>query len=171
MTQAKMLALSVLSVCFLFTGSNPAFADTLYDRLGGKQGITAIVDDFVSTCAHDPRIKSFFAKTAADPKRLAKFKGNLVDQLCQLAGGPCKYNGKDMKTAHAGMGIGGRQYDDLVMDLGKSLVKFKVAGADRHTLITALSTMKGDIIESKAARASGQSASAKDTAPATETKQ
>ncbi|HLY80979.1 MAG TPA: group 1 truncated hemoglobin, partial [Caulobacteraceae bacterium] len=73
---------------------------TLYQRLGGKKAIKAVVDDFVGRVAADTRINAFFAATAADPKRLAKFKGNLVDQICEAAGGPCKYKGKDMKTAH-----------------------------------------------------------------------
>src|SRR5713101_8477519 len=74
---------------------------SLYDRLGGKSAIVAVVDDFVGNCAADKRINSFFAATAADKDRLAKFKGNLVDQICQASGGPCTYKGKDMKSAHA----------------------------------------------------------------------
>ena len=77
--------------------------DTLYKSLGGKKAITAVVDDFVGRVAADDRINGFFKATAADPARLAKFKKNLVDQICEAAGGPCKYKGKDMKTAHAGM--------------------------------------------------------------------
>ena len=90
--------------------------DALYKSLGGKKAITAVVDDFVGRVAADNRINSFFKATAADPKRLAKFKKNLVDQICEAAGGPCKYKGKDMKTAHAGMGISGADFDALVQD-------------------------------------------------------
>src|SRR3984957_18117591 len=76
---------------------------TLYQRLGGKKSITAVVDEFVGRVAADKRINSYFAATAADPKRLATFKMNLVDQICMASGGPCKYAGKDMKSAHMGM--------------------------------------------------------------------
>src|SRR6188474_1616033 len=78
---------------------------SLYDRLGGRTAIVAVVDDFVANCAGDTRINKFFAATAADKNRLATFKTNLVDQICEASGGPCKYTGKDMKSAHAGMGI------------------------------------------------------------------
>src|SRR4029077_4709809 len=84
---------------------------SLYDRLGGKKAITAVVDEFVGRVAADNRINSFFAATASDPKRLATFKGRLVDQICEAAGGPCKYKGKDMKTAHMGMHIKGADFD------------------------------------------------------------
>src|SRR6478672_4095654 len=86
----------------------------LYDRLGGKQSITAVVDEFVSRVAGDARINRFFAATAADPKRLSQFKMKLVDQICEASGGPCQYPGKNMKAAHMGMGVSGADFDALV---------------------------------------------------------
>lgn len=120
---------------------------TLYDRLGKKKAIVAVVDDFVGRCATDPRISAFFKPDVADPARLAKFKGNLVDQICQASGGPCKYTGKDMKSAHAGMGISDADFNALVEDLVASLDKFKVAEADKNTLLGVLGPMKSDIVE------------------------
>src|SRR5258708_34273029 len=84
---------------------------SLYDRLGGKKSIAAVVDEFVSRVAGDARINKFFAATASDPKRLSTFKGNLRDQICQASGGPCNAKGKDMKTAHMGMGVAGADFD------------------------------------------------------------
>jgi len=120
---------------------------SLYDRLGGKKAITAVVDEFVNNCAGDTRINSFFGDTAKDPKRLAKFKGNLVDQICQASGGPCKYKGKDMKTAHKGMGISSDNFSALVEDLVKALNKFNVGATEQGELLGALGPMKGDIVE------------------------
>lgn len=142
----------------VFACAVPAFAkkhhekheDTLFHRLGGKKAITAVVDDFVGNCAADTRINKFFAATAADKKRLTKFKKNLVDQICQAAGGPCKYKGKDMTTAHKGMGIQEADFNALVEDLTKSLDKFKVAEADKQTLLGVLGPMKDQIVEKKA---------------------
>ena len=123
-----------------------ATESTLYARLGGKTAISAVVDEFVGRVAADQRINSFFAATAADPARLAAFKGKLVDQICQASGGPCEYKGKDMKTAHAGMGITGAQFDALVEDLVGALDKFKVAAGDKSTLLGVLGPMKKDIV-------------------------
>jgi hemoglobin len=120
----------------------------LYQRLGGKPAITAVVDEFVARVAADSRINAFFAATAADPQRLAAFKGKLVDQICQASGGPCKYTGKDMKSAHAGMGIREADFNALVEDLVGALDKFKVAAADKNTLLGVLGPMKGDIVTS-----------------------
>ena len=120
---------------------------SLYDRLGGKTAIVAVVDDFVGNVAADKRINAFFAATAGDPARLAKFKGNLVDQICEAAGGPCKYMGKDMKTAHAGMGISTADFNALVEDLTKTLVKFKVGKTEQDQLLGVLGPMKPQIVE------------------------
>ena len=122
---------------------------SLYDRLGGKKAITAVVDEFVGRCAADKRINAFFGATASDPKRLKTFKGNLVDQICQAAGGPCKYKGKDMKTAHMGMGVSGPDFDALVEDLVGALDKFKVGAHEKDQLLGALGPMKTDIVEKK----------------------
>jgi hemoglobin len=121
---------------------------TLYQRLGGQPAITAVVDEFVARVAADKRINAFFAGTAADPQRLAAFKGKLVDQICEASGGPCKYTGKDMKTAHAGMGIREADFNALVEDLVGALDKFKVAAADKNTLLGVLGPMKADIVTS-----------------------
>ena len=134
-----LMALSTLSVA--------KDKKTLYDNLGKKKGITAVVDDFVGRCAADSRINGFFKATAADPARLAKFKMNLVNQICQASGGPCKYTGKSMKEAHAGMGVSTADFNALVEDLVAALDKFKVAEADKNALLGVLGPMKGDIVE------------------------
>lgn len=139
-------AVAALAACTLLPVAQ-AKDKTLYERLGGKKAITAVVDEFVGRVAADTRINSFFAATAADPHRLAGFKMNLVDQICQASGGPCKYMGRDMKSAHMGMGITGPQFDALVGDLVGALDKFKVGEKEKGELLGALGPMKSDIVE------------------------
>ena len=127
-------------------GAQKAGEKSLYDRLGGKKAIAAVVDEFVGRVAADNRINSFFKATASDPKRLAAFKANLVDQICEASGGPCKYKGKDMKTAHAGMGITEADFNALVEDLTGALDKFKVGAMEKQQLLGALAPMKKDIV-------------------------
>ena len=121
----------------------------LYDRLGGTKAITAVVDEFVGRVAADKRINGFFGKTASDPARLKMFKMNLVNQICEASGGPCKYMGKDMKTAHMGMGVSGPDFDALVEDLVGALDKFKVGAHEKDQLLGALGPMKADIVEKR----------------------
>ena len=114
---------------------------SLYERLGGKDAITAVVDDFVSNVAGDQRINGFFAKA-----NIPNLKRNLVDQICQATGGPCTYTGKDMKTAHKGMGIKDADFNALVEDLVKSLDKFKVPEKEKGELLTILGSLKPQIV-------------------------
>ncbi|CAN5898142.1 group 1 truncated hemoglobin [soil metagenome] len=126
-------------------GSGVPLAErSLYDRIGGKDAITGMIEDFVANVAADKRISAFF-----DNADMPGFKQKLVDQICEKTGGPCKYTGKDMKTEHAGMNIKDADYDALVEDLVKSLDKFKVGERERNDLLSALSKMKGDIVTAK----------------------
>ncbi|HZR26264.1 MAG TPA: group 1 truncated hemoglobin [Vicinamibacterales bacterium] len=140
------LLVSVSSASLLGQGSMMK-EKSLYDRLGGKKAITAVVDEFVGRVAADNRINKFFAATASDQKRLKTFKGKLVDQICEASGGPCKYKGKDMKTAHMGMGVSGGDFNALVEDLVGALDKFKVPQHEKDQLLGALAPMKTDIVE------------------------
>ena len=114
---------------------------SLYERLGGKPAITAVVDDFIGNVAGDARINKRFA--GADIPRL---KIRLVDQVCEASGGPCKYTGASMRDAHKGMNITDAEFGALVEDLVKSLDKFKVPAKEKNELLGALGGMKGDIV-------------------------
>jgi hemoglobin len=114
----------------------------LYERLGGKDAITAVVDDFVARCAGDDRINGKFARTD-----IARLKVNLVDQVCEATGGPCKYTGRDMRTTHDGMAVTGGEFEALVADLVATLDKFGVGEAEKAELLGALAPMRSDIVE------------------------
>ena len=134
-----LASLAGLAACSGMMDTKPDAS--LYDRLGGKPAITAVVDDFVGNVAADGRINGFFAKA-----NVPHLKAMLVDQICEASGGPCKYAGRDMKSAHAGMGINDAQFGALVEDLVKSLDKFKVPAREKNELLAALGSMKKDIV-------------------------
>jgi hemoglobin len=114
---------------------------SLYERLGGKPAITAVVDDFVANVAADTRINARFANA-----NIPRLKTLLVEQVCQATGGPCTYTGRDMTSAHAGMRITDAEFDALVEDLVRSLDKFKVGDQEKNELLTALGGMRGQIV-------------------------
>ena len=142
-TVVVVLAAAVLAAgCSSSMDSGKTMAQaSLYDRLGGKPAITAVIDDFVGNVAGDSRINRRFA--GAD---IPKLKARLVDQVCEASGGPCKYTGRSMRDAHAGMNIADAEFGALVEDLVKSLDKFKVPAKEKGELLGALGGMKGDIV-------------------------
>lgn len=119
----------------------PPAEKSLYERLGGLEAITAVIDDFLANVVADDRINARFAN--ADAARLRQM---LIDQVCAATGGPCEYTGKNMVEAHTGMNITEDEFNALVEDLVKSLDKFKVPEKEKNELLTALGGMKGDIV-------------------------
>ena len=119
-----------------------AVTKSLYERLGGKPAITAVVDQFVANVAADGRINGRFATTD-----IPKLKGHLVDQVCQATGGPCSYQGRDMKWTHLGMQISSADFGALVQDLVVALDKFNVPAGEKSELLGLLGPMKKDIVE------------------------
>ena len=119
---------------------------SLYDRLGGKSAITAVVDTFVARVAADARINKKFART-----NIPRVKAMLVDQVCAQTGGPCTYTGRTMKEAHRGMKVTEGEFSALVEDLVAALNRFNVPKKEQDELLAALGSMKGDIVEVKGA--------------------
>ena len=121
----------------------PAVVDpnSLYARLGQRAGIEAVMTDFVGRAAKDRRIAKRFAKT--DAKALI---AKLTDQLCEASGGPCKYTGKDMKTAHAGMKITEREWNIGGQHILAAMRAKKVGRKEQQEVMAALGPMKKDIV-------------------------
>jgi len=128
--------------CSVSINGAAAQSRSLYERLGGYHAILAVVDQTIKNVAADRRINRFFA--GANIPRLRRM---LADQICVASGGPCVYVGRDMKSAHAGMGIRSRHFNALVDDLGRALKTFKVPRPEQRELVALLGPTKRDIVE------------------------
>ena len=117
---------------------------SLYKRLGGRDGIAIVVDDFVANMVADARVNARFQ--GMQPPAVFKLKSNLSDQICDATGGPCSYLGRDMKTTHTGMNISDAEWTATVENLVKALDKYKVGAKEKSELLGALGPMKGDIV-------------------------
>ena len=115
---------------------------SLYERLGGRDAVVAVIDDFVGRCAGDSRINGKFART--DVPRL---KAMLVDQVCSATGGPETYSGRGMRETHDGMGVTAGEFDALVEDLVATLDQFSVPAPEQGELLGILGPLRGDIVE------------------------
>jgi hemoglobin len=140
---SRAMLMAMVTLWFAACASAPP-EPTLYQRLGGRESIKLVVDDFVANMAADPRVNGRFKDL--DTARVAKLQTNLADQICDATGGPCAYLGRDMKTTHTGMGITEAEWNATVEDLVKSLDKFKVGQKEQQELLSALGAMKKDIV-------------------------
>lgn len=115
---------------------------SLYDRLGGTPAITAVVGDFLAAVGTDERVKH-----QPPAERVPALNTMLVDMVCQATGGPCVYTGRDMKAAHAGMGISHAEFDAVVDDLIQTLNKYEVPEREQQELLALLAPLRNDVVE------------------------
>jgi hemoglobin len=131
--------------------NQPPRVTTLWDRLGGEEGVTQIVDDFTAKAVSDPRVNltrnDRFKQT---PESLKKVKRTAVEFFSSETGGPLKYLGKNMKEAHAGMEITSEEFDAFAENFRDALVKNKVKPADVQAFMEKLNSYRKDIVEAKA---------------------
>jgi hemoglobin len=114
---------------------------SLYERLGGKEAINMVVKDLLASGMADARLKPRFSKM--DGTRCER---QLTDLLCQTTGGPCKYNGRDMKTAHTGAKVSELEWQAFSENLLKTFDRFNVPARERNDLLQLLLPMKADIV-------------------------
>lgn len=128
------------------TAAPPAAASaSLYDRLGGINAITLVVDEFLGRVVADTRVNGRFA--GANVPRL---RAKLIEQVASATGGPYTYTGLDMRTAHKGMKITAQEFDILAGHLAGALGKFQVPERETNQLMGAIASMREDIVEDPA---------------------
>ena len=140
-----LVLLSVSGIRAASAADAAASGASLYKRLGGYDAIAAVTDDFLGRLLSEPSFAKFFSGASNDSK--SRIRQHIVDQLCFATGGPCVYTGRSMKTAHAGLGITGADWDLAVKDLVASLEKFHVPAKEQGELAAILAGVKGDIVE------------------------
>ncbi|HET7730655.1 MAG TPA: group 1 truncated hemoglobin [Usitatibacter sp.] len=115
---------------------------TLYERLGGNPGITAIVSDIVDAHIANPVVGRHFSKLkdVALTKRMAR------DFFCAGAGGPEKYAGKDMRAAHKGMNINDDEFDAVVDDVMVVLTRHGIDEATKKDVLGILHSLKSEVV-------------------------
>jgi hemoglobin len=147
---------ALLTVALALLASSAVFAQgkmdkempkekSLYQRLGGYDAIAAVVDDFIGRLVSDKALSRFFGGASTNSQK--HFRQMLVDQVCAVTGGPCVYIGRDMKTAHGGLGITEAEWQAGVKDIVAALDKFKVPQKEKDDLIAVIATTKSDIVE------------------------
>ena len=116
-------------------------SDATYIALGGKDGLKKIVDDFLPIILADVRIKDAFKDV--DMPHLGE---RLVEQFCELSGGPCKYGGKNMQDIHADLGITVAQFNALTEDLQVAMERNDISSRAQNKLVAKLAPMQRKIV-------------------------
>ena len=121
----------------------PAVAPkSLFDRLGGKPAIDAVVGEFVTRLASDPRVKFRFVNS-----NVPNLLRDISDFVCVAAGGGCEYKGREMGILHARMHVTEEEWDATVEALVGALEKFNVPATEKKELLGAIGPLKGSIVD------------------------
>lgn len=139
----KIIPVLMLVLSGLATGQAIA-DDALYQSLGQKPGLIVLVDDFMQRLLVDPRTEPFFAKTNQQ-----HVKEQLVEQFCQVSGGPCFYKGVDMKSSHSNLDLTKGHFNALVEVLQLSMDARQISFRAQNKLLAQLAPMHRDIITVK----------------------
>ena len=124
---------------------------TLYERIGGEKAIAAVVDDLVSRAAADPAVnftrKGTPHEWPATPENVARLKQRLVQFFGTATGGPQRYEGEDMRTAHRGMRITPAEFNAFAKHVGASLDRAGVKAKERKEILAIVESARGTVVE------------------------
>jgi hemoglobin len=118
---------------------------TLYERLGGYDGLAAAVDDLLPRLHGDPQIGAYWKGQNTQTKK--RSRQMLLDFLVGALGGPAAYYGLDMKAAHHGLDITERDWTAMEHHVVAVLDKFGIQGREREEFLAAAGSLKGDIVQ------------------------
>ena len=114
---------------------------SLYERLGGRDTIEAFVDDGIERVLVNDRIAHHF-----EGIDIPELKFHLTEQICQLAGGPCVYEGMDMESAHFGLDITAAEFNALVEDFQWAMRENDVPYRLENQVLALLAPMKPAVV-------------------------
>jgi len=107
--------------------------------------IATVIDEFLSRFRSDPRLVRFDGGRSLDSRQ--RTRQLIVEQICSLAGGPCVYTGRDMKTAHAGLGITEAEWQANLQHASAALQKYGVGLREKEEFLAIFQEYKDDIVE------------------------
>jgi hemoglobin len=116
--------------------------ESLYQKLGGKAAIDAVVDAFYVKVLADKRVKDFFADVSMDKQRRKQ-----KEFLSAAFGGPLPWTGKDMRKAHAGMGLTEEHFNAIAENLVGTLKDFKVKQELIDQVVAIAVSTKDDVLD------------------------
>jgi hemoglobin len=120
---------------------------SLYERLGGVNAIAMVVDRFSDQIVENPKLNLNPAlKEWNASGQLAGLKFMRTLWLCQTAGGPFEYTGKDLGEAHKDLHLTADEFDEVGAEIANALDHFKVPEREKQEVLAAIVAQKTDVI-------------------------
>lgn len=120
---------------------------SIYEKLGGEEGISGAVEEIVARHLENERIKHYFIPLTENPEYFDQFKQHVKDFLIVGTGGDADYKGRDMQGAHMGLNISEAEFLSGLDDILFVLDAHGVDRVSRNELLATLYSMKEAIIK------------------------
>jgi|TARA_R110000737_G_scaffold327084_3_gene341126 hemoglobin len=117
-------------------------SESLFERLGGVEGITLIVDDVIEAHMINPVIKDIFTPLKAHPERLEKIRQHTIEFFSAGSGGPVVYKGRKMTLTHEGMDISAEEYMCVMDDIMNVLEEHGIDETSKKDVLAILWSLK-----------------------------
>ncbi|MFI5587317.1 group 1 truncated hemoglobin [Amycolatopsis sp. NPDC051758] len=114
---------------------------SIYEAIGGREALVAVVDDFYERVLADADLAVFFRGT-----NLPRLKGLQVDFFTAALGGPEEYTGRSMKDVHRGRGITAHHFELVAKYLSDALLAAGVPAETTEAIIGAVGPLSADIV-------------------------
>ncbi|NHN59433.1 group 1 truncated hemoglobin [Halorussus rarus] len=120
--------------------------ETVFERLGGRDAVESVVDDFYDRVLSDERVVHHF-----EDSDTTELRAHQVQFIAAVTGGPVEYSGRDMQEAHPGMGITDAEFDVIADHLETALAENEVADEDRQRVLADVEELRPEIVEGRSA--------------------
>ena len=119
---------------------------SLYDRLGGAEGISSIVDDIIAKHLQNPVVSPQFVYLTEDPEKMEILKRHTREFLGAGTGGKESYTGVSVPAAHEGMNVSNAEFLAAVDDILLVLNEHGVSDQTKKDMLYILYSFKGQVI-------------------------
>ncbi len=141
----RAFAAAAIVTAAAFSAGATAKDKTLYERLGGYEAISAVVEKFADSLFADPKINQFFIGMSDDTRQ--SFKQKNKNLLCNVTGGPCKVISRPAGDAHRGLGITGGDFEVVTGHLKDVLNEFKVPAREQDEVFVIILSLRPKIVD------------------------
>ena len=118
--------------------------NTLYQRLGGYDGISAFANDLLPRLQGDELLGRFWQNRGSDG--IEREKQLLIDFISHNAAGPLYYTGRDMLTTHKGMGITEADWENFLGHAGQTMGALNIPQQECDDVVAFVLSLKEEIV-------------------------
>jgi len=115
--------------------------ETLYEQLGGRERIAAVVDEFYDRVTNDETVAGFF-----EDMDMAAQRAHMTQFLGSVAGGPVEYTGDEMREAHEPLDLEQRHFDAVATHLDGALRAFDVPDETVEAVLGEVAALEDDVL-------------------------